>query len=248
MPQPAKRPERVIDARRRRRPTKTGTVLSHELIVHTAIRLLSQHGTDALTVRRLGTALGADPSSLYRYFRNTDDLILAIADELIGRGLEGFQPSQDWRDSLRDFGHRLHATYLAHPQAALLSAARVTRRPNEVRGVEIGLGILRSAGFTPEQAARHYHSFIDLSLGFAALDAAASALPHASAAADHEAWQSTYARLPADGYPHITACAGALAATMATSAYPATLELLLNAIAAQLPTRTGHPTSPHGKP
>jgi AcrR family transcriptional regulator len=234
---PPDRSERVIGAQRRRRPTKTGTVLSHELIVQTAIRLLGQHGTDALTVRRLGTALGADPSSLYRYFRNTDDLVLAIADELIGRAIEGLRPSGNWRDDLRHVGHRLHATYLAHPQVAVLSAARVTRRPNEVRGVEIGLGILRSAGFTPEQAARHYHSFIDLSLGFAALDAAASALPSTYADADQDAWRFTYARLPSDEYPHITACADALAATMATSAYPAALDLLLDGIAAQLPSR-----------
>src|SRR5262245_50409787 len=90
-------PARVIATRRRRRPTKSGTVLSPELIVDTAIRMLGRHGDDALSVRRLGAALGADPSSLYRYFRNTDDLILAIADELIGRSLEGFRPSEDWR-------------------------------------------------------------------------------------------------------------------------------------------------------
>ena len=78
--------ERVVPpaARQRRRPTKQGVVLSEELIVETALRLIEEHGADALSVRRLGRALGADPSSLYRYFRHTDDLMLAIADELIG--------------------------------------------------------------------------------------------------------------------------------------------------------------------
>ncbi|GAA1541051.1 TetR/AcrR family transcriptional regulator [Actinomadura kijaniata] len=235
MSQPPREPARVIGTRRRRRPTKSGTVLSHELIVATAIRLLGQHGTEALSVRRLGAALGADPSSLYRYFRNADDLVLAVADELIRRSLADFEPSADWRASLRDIGHRIHATYLAHPQAAALSASRVTRRPNEVRAVETGLGVLLSAGFPPREAARHYHSFIDLSLGYAVLDAAAFALPHPSAEADQRAWHATYARLPADRYPNITACADALAETMTRSAYPAALELLLDGIAARLP-------------
>src|SRR6476646_4497034 len=77
--------ERVVPptARQRRRPTKQGVVLSEELIVATALRLIEEHGAEALSVRRLGRALGADPSSLYRYFRHTDDLMLAIADELI---------------------------------------------------------------------------------------------------------------------------------------------------------------------
>jgi AcrR family transcriptional regulator len=232
---PAPAPARVITAQRRRRPTKNGTVLSHELIVRTAIRLLSQHGTDALTVRRLGTALGADPSSLYRYFKSADDLVLAVADELIGHGLEGFTPSDDWRESLRDFGHRMHATAMAHPQAALVSAARVTGRPHEIRAVETGLGILRSAGFPPRDAAGHYHSFIDLTLGFAALDAASAALPSASADADRGVWRSTYAQLPAGTQPHIAACGEGLRATMSSSAYAAALDLFLEGLAARLP-------------
>ncbi|NUK13716.1 helix-turn-helix transcriptional regulator, partial [Streptomyces lunaelactis] len=64
------------EARRRRRPTKSGAVLSQQLIVETALRMLQEHGSAGLTVRRLGTALGADPSTLYRYFNGIDDLTL----------------------------------------------------------------------------------------------------------------------------------------------------------------------------
>lgn len=64
MPKPVVRDE----ARRRRRPTRQGTVLSEALIVDTALRLLREHGGGGLTARRLGLALGADPSTLYRYF------------------------------------------------------------------------------------------------------------------------------------------------------------------------------------
>ena len=47
--------ERVVPAaaRQRRRPTKQGVVLSEELIVETALRLIEEHGADALSVRRL---------------------------------------------------------------------------------------------------------------------------------------------------------------------------------------------------
>lgn len=85
------------EKRRRRRPTRSGTVLSERLIVDTALRMLREHGSAGLTARRLGLALDADPSTLYRYFRGMDDLTLAIGDALIGQALHGWQPTGSGR-------------------------------------------------------------------------------------------------------------------------------------------------------
>lgn len=228
--------ERVVPpaARRRRRPTKQGVVLSEELIVATALRLIEEHGADALSVRRLGRALGADPSSLYRYFRHTDDLMLAIADELIGRTLRTWNPTGDWRADLRELGLRMHAGALAHPRAAVLSAYRVTGRVHEIEAVEAILGVLRGAGFPDAEAVRIYHAFVDQTLAFGALDSASTALPGPARAAEASVWRATYARLPADTHPNIAATARHLVADMPSSSYPAALELLLDAAAARL--------------
>ncbi|MFG2793319.1 TetR/AcrR family transcriptional regulator [Streptomyces sp. NPDC048419] len=228
--------ERVVppDARRRRRPTKQGVVLSEELIVATALRLIEEHGADALSVRRLGRALGADPSSLYRYFRHTDDLMLAVTDELIGRTLRTWRPSGDWRADLRDLGLRMHAGALAHPRAAVLSSYRVTGRGYEIQAVETILGVLRDAGFPDAEAVRVYHAFVDQSLAFGALDSASVALPKAAREAETAVWRATYARLPAETHPHIAATARHLVADMNRSSYPAALDLLLSAAAARL--------------
>ncbi|MFD9000089.1 TetR/AcrR family transcriptional regulator [Streptomyces sp. NPDC059582] len=235
--------DRVVppDARRRTRPTKQGVVLSTELIVATALRLIEEHGADALSVRRLGRALGADPSSLYRYFRHTDDLMLAIADELIGRTLRTWRPTGDWRADLRDLGLRMHAGALAHPRAAVLSSYRVTGRVHEIQAVEAVLGVLRGAGFPDEEAVRIYHAFVDQTLAFGALDSANRALPQAAREAETAVWAATYARLPADTHPHIAATARHLVATMRHSSYPAALDLLLRAAAARLAEITSRP-------
>lgn len=227
------------NARRRRRPTKNGAVLSEQLIVETALRMLREHGSAGLTVRRLGTALGADPSTLYRYFNGIDDLTLAIGDVLIGRALAGWQGTGQWRADLRELGLRIHAAYLGHPQAAVLTASRVTGRAHEVAADEQILGLLRSAGFTDADAVRIYHAFIDQSLAFAALDAASLALPQAARAADEEVWRATYARLPAATHPHIAATAALLVARMNDSAYPTALDMLLDSAQAQLAARRG---------
>ncbi|GAA2746920.1 TetR/AcrR family transcriptional regulator [Kitasatospora cinereorecta] len=225
--------------RRRRRPTKQGAVLSERLIVETALRMLREHGAGGLTARRLGAALGADPSTLYRYFTGMDDLTLAIGEELIGRALSGWTATGDWRPDLRELGLRIHRAYLAHPHAAVLTASRVSGRPRELEADEAILRVLRTAGFPDPAAVRIYHAFIDQSLAFAALDAAALALPAAARASDEDMWESTYAHLPADTHPHIAATAPLLAARMKDSAYPAALDMLLDSAGLQLAAATG---------
>ncbi|MFE0514495.1 TetR/AcrR family transcriptional regulator [Streptomyces sp. NPDC058964] len=227
------------EKRRRRRPTRSGTVLSERLIVETALRMLREHGTAGLTARRLGLALDCDPSTLYRYFRGMDDLTLAIGDALIGQALRGWGPTGQWRADLRAIGLRIHAAYVAHPQAALLTANRVTGRSHELAADEAVLDVLRTAGFTLPDTVRVYHAFIDQTLAFAALDAATLALPSASQRADDDKWDSTYARLPRATHPRIAEAAPLLAARMPTSAYPTALDMLLDSAAGTLAAGTG---------
>lgn len=229
-------PKAVVpeEKRRRRRPTKSGTVLSEELIVETALRMLREHGSAGLTARRLGLALDADPSTLYRYFRGMDDLTLAIGDALIGQALRGWEPTGEWRPDLRTVGLRIHAAYVAHPQAALLTTNRVTGRPSELAADEAVLDVLRTAGFPLPDTVRVYHAFIDQTLAFAALDAASLTLPSAALHADEDMWRSTYAHLPRTTHPRIAEAAPLLAARMVDSAYPTALEMLLDSAEAQL--------------
>ncbi|MDH6220965.1 TetR/AcrR family transcriptional regulator [Streptomyces pseudovenezuelae] len=230
MPKPVVPEER----RRRRRPTKSGTVLSEALIVETALRMLREHGSAGLTARRLGLALDADPSTLYRYFRGMDDLTLAIGDALIGQALADWHPTGEWRADLRTVGLRIHAAYVAHPQAALLTTNRVTGRANELAADEAVLDVLRTAGFPLADTVRIYHAFIDQTLAFAALDAASLTLPSAALHADEDMWRSTYAHLPRTTHPRIAEAAPLLARRMVTSAYPTALEMLLDSAATRL--------------
>ncbi|WP_435971564.1 TetR/AcrR family transcriptional regulator [Streptomyces sp. Qhu_M48] len=229
--------ERVVPegGRQRRRPTKQGAVLSERLIVETALRLIAQHGAEALSVRRLGAALGADPTALYRYFRNTDALLLAVADEMIGRAQEGWTATGDWRVDLREMGLRIHACYQTNPQAALLAAHRTTGRPHETRAVERILGILRTAGFPDVLAVRIYHAFVDQALAFAAQDAAALALPPAAQEKEAAVWHAVYGKLSPATHPHIAATFPLLAADMSDSGYPFALELMIGAVGALRP-------------
>ncbi|TRO59221.1 TetR/AcrR family transcriptional regulator [Streptomyces sp. IB201691-2A2] len=227
-------PTRAPQERRRRRPTASGVVLSKELITETALRLIGEHGPEALSVRRLGAALGCDPSALYRYFRNTDDLLLAVSDRIIGDAMTGFVPGPDWVASLREMAMRVRAGYLAHPRAAAMASYRITRREHEFRAVETGVGLLLSAGFPPAQAIRLYLAFIDTVLGHAALDAACLALPREQREADERAWTEAYQSVDPESYPALSTVRGELH-SMAESSFEPAVDLLLDALAARAP-------------
>lgn len=220
--------------KRRRRQTKQGVVLSEELIVEAALRVLQYHGAAGLTVRRLGLALGADPTALYRYFRGIEDVVLAITDELLRRVAQGWEPTGQWREDLRELGLRVHRVYVEHPQAGVLAASRVTGGAHEVQIIETVLGLLRSAGFPEREAVDVYHAFIDQMLGFAALDAAFEALPPEHQQRDDETWRDTYARLPAETHPNIAATSHLLDESMRRSGCESALELLLDGISLRL--------------
>ncbi|MFC9238197.1 helix-turn-helix domain-containing protein [Streptomyces decoyicus] len=230
--------ERVPVERKRRRPTSSGVVLSADLIVDAACELIDAQGAQAFTVRKLGAALGADPSAVYRYFRNTEDLLLALADRLIGESMTGFAPSGDWAADLRDFGLRAYRSALRHPQIAVFSTVRVTGRPHEQHAVDTGIGLLLQAGFDEAGAVRHYHALVDTALGHAALDAGVLRLAPAQRAADEQAWQDEYAGLPAEDFPSLHRVREHLP-LMAGSAVEPALDLLIGALRREAAEREG---------
>lgn len=226
--------DRVVpeSGRKRRRATKAGVVLSEAMIVDTALRMVEEHGAEGMSARRLGRALGADPSAIYRYFRNMDTLLLAMADELITRVTRQWHATGDWRADLHRWGISAHAEYLKYPQAARITAARITGRPAELAGVELILAALRAAGFPDQLAVLAYRLFITQMLSYAARDGAAKL--GFSREEDIGRWKSTYAQAPANVYPNIAAVAGLLEQHDGGSSYPLALRLLLSTMNAML--------------
>ncbi|WP_330180792.1 TetR/AcrR family transcriptional regulator [Nocardia sp. NBC_01503] len=220
--------------RQRHRPSKQGAILSEELIVDTALRMMREHGAGGLSVRRLGAALGADPSALYRYFKGTDDLLLAVADELIGRTMAEYAPTGDWRRDLRTIGHRIRDGYLDCPQVATLTMYRTTGRAKEAESINTVLGVLRGAGFPDEEAVRLYHALVDQGMASAAQESCWSAMPESARAAEYRVWDEIYPALAPKTYPHLVAVAPLLRDEMRRKSYDYALELFLDAAAARL--------------
>jgi TetR/AcrR family transcriptional regulator, tetracycline repressor protein len=55
-------------------------------VVARAIEVLDEYGLESLTMRRLASELGVQPSALYHHVPNKQSLLAAVADEILRRG------------------------------------------------------------------------------------------------------------------------------------------------------------------
>ena len=193
------------------RPLRQG--LSDEHILREALALVDEAGLDALTTRALGHRLGVDPTAVYRYFRNKDELVNALADRIIGSGtppLASTDGDVRPRPQLRAACIALRRALLAHPA---MTAVIVRRPPREVHTwavTEQALGLFRQAGFNDRDAARAYQALLYYTLGHALLEARYAALDSTQSTAELTASRLMYQALPASDYPNTAAVASHL--------------------------------------
>jgi len=64
---------------------KTESRLSREMVADGALALADAEGFEALTIRRLAQELGVTPMALYWHFKNKDELLSGVVDQLWGK-------------------------------------------------------------------------------------------------------------------------------------------------------------------
>lgn len=185
-----------------RRGLRRGTLTS-DMILAESMRLLDEDGIEGFTLPKLGRALGADQTAVYRHFASKDDIVLALADRLIEEALVGYEPQECWVDTLTDGARRLRRTYQAHPAAASISSYRTTQGPAEIRTVDIIVGAMLQAGFEGAQAALMYRVVGDFMLAWAGFEASFLALDERLQQNDTAAWKRAYLAVSQDEHPNI---------------------------------------------
>ncbi len=185
-----------------RRGLRRGTLTS-EMILAESLRLLDEDGIDGFSLPKLGRALGADQTAVYRHFASKDDIVLALADRLIEEAMTGFGPEECWIDTLTEMANRLRRTYLAHPAAASISSYRTTQGPAEIRTVDIIIGAMLSAGFEGAEAALMYRVAGDFALSWAGFEASFRSLDERLQQNDRAAWTRAYLAVSRAEHPNI---------------------------------------------
>ncbi|MEU8820120.1 TetR/AcrR family transcriptional regulator [Actinoplanes sp. NPDC048796] len=138
----------------RRGPSRgTKKPITVDLILDTAFDIVAREGFEALTMRRVATALETGPSSLYAHVVNKEDL-----DELlIGRLCSEIElPEPDpaaWREQIISVCTQLREQYQRFPGISRAALASAPANTDTLRVGEGMFAILLASGAEPQTAA-----------------------------------------------------------------------------------------------
>ncbi|MFC4554308.1 TetR/AcrR family transcriptional regulator C-terminal domain-containing protein [Georgenia faecalis] len=225
-------------ASERPRPT-----LDRGLVIDTAIGIVESEGVNALSMRRLGSALGVEAMALYRYVDGREDLLEAIVDTVTA-GVErsadmDLGPRGGWQAYLQGVAHAVRDIALRYPQTFPLVATRHPAAPwlrPPLRNLEVVEDFLRTLlemGFTEEHAVITYRAFTSFLLGqllLAVAQGGAQAMTEETLDEGGADMPTTSADI-AD-YPTVLRLRGTLSVDHATEEFETALEALLDRIEA----------------
>lgn len=164
-------------------PPSTRQPLDRDRIVGSAVAFIDEHGLPGLSMRRLGSILGVEAMSLYRYVPGRENLLDAVVETILAEVLEDEEildsPRDGWQDFLQRIAHGVRRVALAHPKAFPLVASRPTEAPwlrpplRSLQTVESFLTGLLGEGFSESAAVSAYRAFTSFLLGHLLLEVSA---------------------------------------------------------------------------
>jgi AcrR family transcriptional regulator len=173
--------------------------LDRERILDAAAEIVGNEGLPALTMRRIGAELGADPTAVYRHFRNKREMLTELANRLFATEPE-LDPESPWGERMRAWMWHAMRRYRNHLDLGLLLAGQSDDLPSLVRIRERSLGLLTEVGLSLPDAALFSQVIENHVVGcglFFAVSGWHSCPPHESL----DAMRRFYALLPADTAP-----------------------------------------------
>lgn len=206
-------------------------------ILDAAAEIVEHDGPHALTLRKLGTALGANHTAVLRHFAGKDEIVLALTARLLEDALGSFVPTGDWEQQLTELAHRVRLTYLANPGIATLVAGRVSRTRIELSGADAVIRALGEAGFEGREAALLYRTVTDLTFALGAYEASTMLLDAESREGDHAALQREYRYASEAQFPHLAAVAFAVADIDSAQVFDTAIELMMGGLRQRLAAR-----------
>ncbi len=191
---------------------------------------------EPLTVRRLGKELGADPTAVYRHFRDKDAVVVGVLDRLVAECVASVEPSAPWRDRLTGLADASLRIFSAHPAVGALASSQTTRGPGEAAAIEMILGAMVEAGLDRTDTVRFYAVFSSYVIAFSS--AQASSLLGADPERDDPRWIGGSTALHSTRTPTAASVRDELEALRDVDIYESGIQVILDAVAARASSTT----------
>lgn len=135
-------------------PTSTAgrRPLNRDRICRAGLDYIDAHGLAALSLHKLGDALGVRAMSLYNHIGGKDDLLAGIVECLWAQIEDRTRPGPDWRAHLQRTGRAVRDVMREHPAASCLMFSQPVLPVPALRVLRSAADILRAAGFTERRA------------------------------------------------------------------------------------------------
>jgi AcrR family transcriptional regulator len=139
--------------------------VTRQTVIDEALRILDQEGRQALTMRRLATALHVEAPSLYAHIRSKDELVDAVLDSVLD-GVVLPEVGPDVRVSLLDGFGSYRRALVRHPAIVLLMTERARFSSAQLRLARRSIELLEAAGLSTRDAVDAQVAAVAFVLGF----------------------------------------------------------------------------------
>ena len=221
----------------RDRPAKAP--LSVDAVVDAALTILKSDGLDAVTMRRVAAALDTGPGSLYVYVSGREGLLERMLDRVIATvPLQAPDPSR-WRAQLHSLLDGVHRALVDHPGIAAVTLADPPTTEAVLLLAENMLGIQLAGGLDPQAAAWACDIFMLLAMA-AAREENVRHPPGRSHDDDQdqaEELRTTFAGLPPDRFPLISAHAAEMVAGDGEERFRFAVDVVIDGVIARAARR-----------
>lgn len=201
--------------------------LDRQVIVDAALRIAARPGITEIRFRDLGDELDADPTAVYRHFRNKSQLMAAVIDTLMGRIGSAMPRDTDVGALMRAMATETLETFIRHPA---IGARLVDSRPvgpAELGLIEVSMSAFAAAGLDDDTLVAHYAAFSGMLLSYVAASCRELVTADAGTTIEDLPWVPTEVEITPAAFPTLSAYGAQLLGMDFRSVYFAGVEVLI---------------------
>jgi AcrR family transcriptional regulator len=141
--------------------------LTRAEILAAALVIVDEGGPEALSMRKLASALGVEAMTLYHHFANKDAILDGVVERVFAEMRMPDPLPEEWMALAEEMFVAFRRVLVDHPATIALLARRPLNTETSADFVEAPLAVLARSGLPPERVGQLYQSLVAYAFGHA---------------------------------------------------------------------------------